>query len=102
MNITPQPEALARHFAAFEPARDAIGKHDALLAELGEGLRLMVEANRAAEENLFAIHSGADAGETQAALEAALSALVDFRGGRWLALLWFINFKDEVLRETAH
>lgn len=90
-------EALARHFAAFEPARSVIAKHDGICREFVEAHRLKVEADQAADANLKAVLAGEDTTQTQAALEASVQAITEFQDGRWLALFWFLESPIEDL-----
>ena len=87
---TIQCEALERHFAAFEAARNVIATHDGIRLELATALFLKAEADRAAHANLAAVLAGADTTQTQAELDAAVQAISEYQGGRWLALFWFL------------
>jgi len=94
---TIQSEALARHFAAFEVARNVVASHDGIRPELVEALRLKAEADRAADANLAAVLAGEDTAQTQAELDAAVQAISEYQGGRWLALFWFLSSPIEDL-----
>lgn len=91
------PDAQARHFASFEPARSLIAQHDDLRHELVQALRLQAEADRAADANLRLVLAGGDTTETQDAFDAAVQAFAEFQGGRWLALFWLLTSPLEEL-----
>lgn len=96
-------DALARHVAILERARGVIAAHDGIRHELAEALALKAEADRAADANLAAALSGTDTSETQEEFDAALQALIEFDGGRWLTLFWFLTSPlEDITHETTH
>jgi len=97
--------ALDLHHAAFQPAREAIARHDGLRHRLVEAMRLQAAADDAARANQRAVLEGLDTSKTLPALQGAVRELVELDGGYWAALFWFLTSPTEDLthdRSLSH
>lgn len=91
-----------QHHEAFQPVRDAIARHDNVRQVLAEAMRLQAEANAAAGRNEMAANAGLDTTATLTELKEAIQALLDFDGGRWATIFFFLSGPIEELFRDDH